>query len=418
MTGRIRLIGIGDDGCLSLTSRAINAIAEAEVLAGSQRHLAFFPQFQGQKLSLTTPLEGYLEAIFAAAEEQEVCVLASGDPLLYGIGTRLHAYADALPTAPELECIPSLSSVQLACAHLGWTSQQTQLLSVHGRPLDGLVAQLQQGDQFALLTDRDNSPTVIARHLLEFDEGHWQLHLCEAMGGPAQRVREFSVAALARGDAGDTAPLNLLLLKRSEPARWGGLGLHSQDDDFLKRTPQRGLITKAPVRAVAVANLNLHADAVVWDIGAGSGSVGIEAAKQAWKGRSFAIECNPECFFQLEGNRLAHRVDHLTVIQGRAPQALTELPAPDAVFCGGSRGEMEPIVDAVMARLKPGGRFVLSAVTLESVAEIHRLCQSRQLDPRILMINCAQSQPLAHYTRYQSDNPIHLFIIEKKAKSQ
>ncbi|WP_417347239.1 precorrin-6y C5,15-methyltransferase (decarboxylating) subunit CbiE [Ferrimonas sp.] len=418
MKGRIRVIGVGDDGCLSLTSRAINAVAEAEILAGASRHLAFFPQFQGERLKLTTPIEGYLQAIAESARQRDVCVLASGDPMFFGIGSRIKTFLDGLEHPPELEIIPSLSAMQLACARLGWASQETGLLSVHGRPLAGLVARLQQGGRFVLLTDAEHNPRRVASHLLEFGETHWRVHLCEALGGVNERVRTFGLEELAQGQAEPVQPLNLMMLERTDALRWGGYPGHCPDDAYAKRTPDRGLITKAPVRAVAVANLRVQPDSVVWDLGAGSGSIGIEAAKQAWQGQVYAVECNPQCYSTLEANRFAHRVDNLTLIKGRAPQALQQLPDPDAVFCGGSRGEMAAIFELAMARLKPGGRLVFSAVTLESLSELHQLCRGAGVDAQVLMLSAAHGQSLAHYTRYQGDNPIHLFTIEKRAEGQ
>lgn len=411
MKGLIRLVGIGDDGCLSLTSRAMNAIAEAEVLAGSERHLSFVPQFEGTRLNFISPLASFIDAIIETAQTRDICVLASGDPLFFGIGARL--IRQAKQSGMDVEVIPSLSSVQLACARYGLSNQALTLLSVHGRPIEGIVAKLQQGSEFAVLTDAVHTPQKVAAHLSGFDEHHWQISVCEALGGVGERCRDFSVEELAQGNAGDVNPLNLMLLRRGDQAPWNGKAGHCGDDDYVKRTPLKGLITKAPIRAVAVANLNLRPESIMWDIGSASGSVAIESAKQTWKGSSYAIECNPECYELLRENQRAHKVDNLNIIKERAPDALHPLPAPDAVFCGGSRGEMDQIFPIVMDKLRPNGRFILSAVTLDSINQIFNLCQQYELTPQILMLNVSQAKPLAQYTSYQAQNPIHLFIIEK-----
>lgn len=412
MRGQIRLVGIGDDGCLSLTSRAMNAISEAEILAGSERHLAFVPQYTGQKLAMTSPLSGFITQIVELASRQDVCVLASGDPLFFGIGPLLLKAAKQANV--DVDIVPSLSSVQLACARYGWPSQQLIMLSVHGRPLSGLVTKLQQADEFALLTDGINTPQVVATHLAKFSETHWQIHVCEALGGVDERCRTFTVAELVAGKAGNVNPLNLMLLRRGDQAPWNGKPGHVRDEEYAKRMPSQGLITKAPIRAIAIANLNLTPDSVMWDIGAASGSVAIESAKQAWRGQIFAIECNSDCFAMLAANRELHKVDNMNIIKHKAPAGLADLPAPDAVFCGGSRGQMSTIFTHVMQVLKTGGRFIVSAVTLDSVTELFSLCRQHQIEPQILMLNSSKTKPLAHYTCYQAENPIHLFIIEKR----
>jgi len=416
MRGQLRVVGIGHEGCASLTSRAINAVAEAEIVAGSERQLSFVPQFTGQRMPMTSPYSAFINQVVEAAKEQDVCLLASGDPLFFGIGNRILALAETHDV--EVEVIPSLSSVQLACARVGWSSHDMTMLSVHGRSISGLVAKLQQSDKFALLTDKLNTPQAIGQYLQQFDETGWQLQLCEALGGNEERTRAFSVAQLAEGAAGEVDPLNVLLLKRDQQPIWGGYPLHSPDTSYDKRVPSKGLITKAPVRAVAVANMQLRPDSTVWDIGAGSGSVSVEAAKLSWHGQCFAVECNPDCYPGLEGNRLQHKVDNLQIIKQKAPLGLDALPDPDAVFCGGSRGEMPTLFAQVMQRLRVGGRFIVSAVTLDSVTEIFSLCKQHQIEPQVMLLQISQSKPLAQYTLYQGENPIHLFIIEKKAEGQ
>lgn len=412
MRGQIRLVGIGDDGCLSLTSRAMNAIAEAQILAGSERHLAFVPQYTGQKLVMTSPISGFISQVIEHACHHDICLLASGDPLFFGIGQLLLQAAGKANI--DVDIIPSLSSVQLACAHYGWSSQHLTMLSVHGRPLDGLVVRLQQADEFALLTDGVNTPQVVGQHLHRFGEDHWQIHVCEALGGVDERCRTFTVAELVAGHASEVNPLNLMLLRRGNQSPWNGRPGHVADEHYAKRTPAQGLITKAPIRAVAIANLNLTPDSIMWDIGSASGSVAIESAKQTWRGQTFAIECNPDCFEMLAINRELHKVDNLQIIKHKAPTGLEALPAPNAVFCGGSRGQMSAIYSHVMQVLMPGGRFIVSAVTLDSVTELFNLCRQHEIEPQILMLNVSKTKPLAHYTSYQAENPIHLFIIEKR----
>lgn len=410
MTAVVTLLGIGDDGCSGLTSRAINAVEQVDVLAGADRHVAFFPQFKGKVLKMDHGLNGYLDDIAEIAKAEPICVLASGDPLFYGLGRRLIAKLGH----ESVRVLPSTSSVQLAFARLCIAWDDAQFITLHGRPMQGLVAKLQQGDTFALLTDRKNDPVTIAKHLATYNELHWKLHVCEALGGVNERVRSFSVAQLCELDANDIDPLNIMVLQRGDAKPWGNHPLHCKDDAYLKRTPDKGLITKQPIRALVLANLNLSKTSCLWDVGSASGSVAIEGAKQAWQGQVFAIECNEVCFQQIEANAKEHRVDNLQLIQGRAPEALTELPKPDAIFVGGSRGEMVEIFNAGWNALSIGGRLIIAAVTLDSVAEAFQLTKTNNLKPQIILVNIAQGAPLAHYTRYVPESPIHLFIFTKE----
>lgn len=410
MTALVTLIGVGDDGCVGLTSRVINAVEQVGVLAGAERHLAFFPQFRGRLLKMDSGLSAYLDAIAETAKAEPVCVLASGDPLFFGLGRRLIEKMGR----ERVRVLPSLSSVQLAFARLCIPWETARFLSVHCRPMAGLVSLLQQGDTFALLTDKENNPVAVAQHLAHYGQTHWRLHLCESMGGVDERVRSFSVDELCALNQADIGPLNVMLLQRGNAKPWGGYPLHCNDEAYLKRMPDKGLITKQPLRALALANLNLDKNSCVWDVGSASGSVAIEAGKQAWSGQVFAVECNETCFEQIENNTRQHGVDNVALVKGRAPEVLAGLPSPDAVFVGGTRGAMTEIFNAVWLALRPGGRLVISAVTLDSVTQAFQLCQARNLEPHIMLVNIAVGVPLAHYTRYASENPIHLFILEKK----
>lgn len=414
MKGSITLIGIGDDGCLSLTSRAINAVAQAELLAGATRHLQFFPQFCGETLEFITGLNEYLVKVIDAAKDKDICVLASGDPLFFGIGKRLLAMIAESGADISVDVITAPSSVQLACAKALVAADDIKTISLHCRPILGLVTRLQQGDSFALLTDKTNHPVLIAQHLQYYGETQWRLIVCEHLSGTKERVREFSVDELANWDVDEIEPLNVLLLQRQNQVYWGGLALHSPDDTYQTLTPLHGLITKANIRAVAVAQLGLRPNSIMWDIGSGSGSIAIEAAKQAWNGQVFALECNSTCFDVIEHNQRHHHVDNLTLIKTKAPQGLAQLPTPDAVFVGGSRGQIEAIVTEVMNRLPIGAKLILSAVTLDSVSQFYQLCTHRQYQHQIILLQSSVSIPVAHYQRYQAENPIHLFVITKQ----
>ncbi|MDZ4855910.1 MAG: precorrin-6y C5,15-methyltransferase (decarboxylating) subunit CbiE [Nitrospirota bacterium] len=404
----ITLIGIGDDGCASLTSRAVNAVMKAGVLVGGERHLEFFPQFQGEKIVLKGGVASVLDRVAELAEDQNVCVVASGDPLFFGIGSLVIKRLGA----EHVEVLPQPSSMQWAFARAGLKWDDAAFISLHGRSSDGFLTRLKGQAKVSILTDEKNSPSVLARRMVEHGEIAWVAWVCENLGGPDERVRQFDVTDLAACQ--DIGPLNVLLLVRSDPAWRAPCTIpFLHEDQFAKRIPKKGLITKREVRLLSLAAMGIRPDSVVWDIGAGSGSVSIEAALLAPKGLVYAIEVDPEGIEICRENLLAHAVDNVRVIAGRAPEALADLEAPDAVFIGGSKGSMEEIIDVVMDRLQPGGHLVVNAITLENVAETYQALRKRGLVPEVTLLQVSRAEPLAHYLRYEALNPIQIFAVEK-----
>lgn len=402
------VIGLGDDGCASLTSRASNAVARAQVLVGGERHLAFFPQFTGERVVLKGALDAALSRVAQLANEHSVCVLASGDPLFFGIGARVaHAVG-----GEHVEFLPAPSSVQWAFARTGLSWDDAEVLSLHGRPATGFLARLRSVKKAAVLTDGDNSPSRLATRLLEFGQSEWEAWVCERLSGPEERVRHFDLRALA--EVRDIDPLNVLLLRRTDAA-WRAppaIGYLSEAA-FAKRMPKAGLITKREVRLLSLATLNIRPDSVIWDIGAGSGSVAVEAAMLAPRGKVFAVEIDPEGVAICHENARAHGTDNVHVIAGRAPDALLGLEPPDAVFVGGSKGSMAPIVHAALQALRPGGRLVVNAVTLENVAEAYAVLKAEGVEPEVTLVQISRGVPLAHYQRYEALNPIHIIAADK-----
>jgi precorrin-6Y C5,15-methyltransferase (decarboxylating) len=390
----------------------MSAVADAQVMVGGERQLAFFPQFSGERLVLKDGLGALLDRVAELAEDHNVCVLASGDPLFFGIGGLVIKKVGV----QHVEVIPQPSSMQLAFARAGTKWDDAALLSLHGRPLAGFVTKLRRLSKVAVFTDPDNSPARIASHMAEHGELGWQAWVCENLGGPDERVRTFSLDELA--GVADVAPLNVLLLQRTDAA-WRPPPaipfLH--EDAFAKRMPKKGLITKREVRLLSIAALQIRPGSVVWDIGAGSGSVSIEAALLAYEGRVYAIEVDPEGVEICHENLRAHGVDNVRVIAGRAPEALADLEAPDAVFVGGSKGSMDEIIDLALDRMKPGGRLVVNAITLENAGETYQALRRRNLLPEVTLLQVSRAEPLARYLRYEALNPIQIFAVEKPVEA-
>jgi precorrin-6Y C5,15-methyltransferase (decarboxylating) len=247
--------------------------------------------------------------------------------------------------------------------------------------------------------------------LLEYSDPSWTAFVAERLAGPGERVRRFTLGDLA--GAHDVDPLNVLVLLRPDGWRSPPAIPHLHEDAFAKRMPKNGLITKREVRTLSIAALRLHERSTVWDVGAGSGSVAIEAAMIASGGRVYAIEVDPEGVAICNENARAHGTDNVTVLAGRAPEAFRGLDAPDAVFVGGSKGSMQGIVEAAIAALRPGGRLVVNAVTLENVAESYAALRGCGLDPEVTLVQVSRGVPLARYQRYEAQNPIHVLAVTK-----
>lgn len=406
----LTIIGIQDCGCAGMTDRERDAIQQAQVLAGGARHLAFFPDFSGEKIELGKNLLSTVKLLAEYTQDRNVCVLASGDPMFFGVGSLLIKHVGA----EHVQVFPHASSMQLAFARVGLKWDDAKLVSVHGRSLSGLVAKLRQFSKAGIFTDSQKSPAQIAAHFMSYGEHDWNAWVCEHLDGSGERVRRFTLAELAACD--DIDPLNVLVLQRNDPA-WQPPSsipfLH--EEDFAKKMPRKGLITKREVRLMALAQLGINQNSVMWDIGSGSGSVSIEASFHACNGRVYAIECEDEGVEYCRQNVLQFGADNVSVIHGRAPDVLDQLPDPHCIFVGGSKGSMSEIINISMKRLLPGGRLVVNAITLENITLAYSTIRALGLKPEVTMLNTSRAVPLAHYMRYEAQNPIQIFAVQKPA---
>ena len=378
-----RIIGVLDDGAASLTPTALAHIRQADVIIGAERTLALFAgQFKpgARTFDLTGQLKAVPGWIDAAREAGQSCVvLATGDPLCFGIAP----YLAARLCTQALEILPNVSTLQLACARLGMAWQDVPFLSIHAKdagpwqrgagPSHGLYRLAQAvhaHDRLLVLTSPDNTPARIAELLrIEGLADTVQMAVAENLLQPDEHVHaQLSVDEAA----GMTfAPLNVVALWRIQP-RDNPVLMGREDESYFQRRPKGdgtgGLITKQEVRAVSLARLQLRADSLVWDIGAGSGSVGLEAARLCHRGHVWAIEKNAHDIEVIRQNHDAFRVANYTLVHDKAPAGMEAWPDPDAVFIGGSGGELTDLIRLVLSRLKPGGHLVMNFVTLENLA--------------------------------------------------
>lgn len=404
----IVVVGIGQDGASGLGPAARAHLAAARVLAGGRRHLAFFPEFAGERVVLDSDLPGWIEKIKHRDPALKTVILASGDPLFYGIGRSL---LDALGPA-ELEFVPHVGSVALAFARLKETWHDACIVSVHGRPLSNLLAPLEQrARKIAVFTDALNGPAAIARLLrAQGLAGAYEMWVCENLDGTEERVRRFEPADLHDVEF---AALNIVVLlahPEITPVDLGPL-LGLPESAFAHRGEgDGGMITKRAVRVQALAELQLRPGDVLWDIGAGSGSVGIEAARLSSSLQVYAIDHAPE---QLRENLARFGLPNIQLVDGVAPEALAGLPAPDAVFLGGSGGRLIPILEQATDRLRSGGRLVVACIALETFAAAWTWLAERGLNPEATALHVARSRPLGPLHCLEPERPIHLVRMTK-----
>ncbi|WP_248930100.1 precorrin-6y C5,15-methyltransferase (decarboxylating) subunit CbiE [Paenibacillus hamazuiensis] len=404
---RIQIIGIGDDGPRGLNAASLALIEQADVLVGGERHLAMFPGIGSERIVIKSGLTQTVDRLNALREIRKVVVLASGDPLFFGIAGYI-----AKKAGPHAVCIhPHLSSVQLAFARMGEAWQDAALESVHGRPIKGLAQRIDGKAKVALLTDEENSPAAIARYLLEFGMDEYDAFVAENLGGDDEKCGWWTLADMA---SAQFAPLNVVVLRRKADAPPSRHGFGFEDHEFDQRKPDKGLITKKEVRVLSIAELKLKADSIVWDIGAGSGSVAVECARLTPYGQVYALEKNEGDLANIENNRRKFRAD-FTAIHAKAPDGLERLPDPDAVFIGGSGGELRELIRVCCTRLKEGGRIVVNATTIETLALAHSAIREEGFAANITLVQVSRSKPILDMTRFEGLNPIYVITGYREA---
>jgi len=359
----LTIVGIGEDGAEGLCAGARQAIAQAVLVAGGARHLELAGPINGEKLVWPSPLQDAFPAILARRGEP-VAVLATGDPFFHGVGSLLAEKIDR----SEITVFPAPSAYSLAAAKLGWAGQDCQRISLHGRALESIIPLLHPGAKILALSWDESTPRKLARLLSEKGFGLSKLTVLEALGGPREKIR----AARAEGFAIDGIdPLNTIGLEVIAEAHARAIPFTpGLPDDWFEHD---GQITKRDIRAVTLSALRPLRGQLLWDVGAGSGSVGIEWMLSDPSCQTIAIEARADRAARIQHNALALGVPDLKIIEGEAPGAFAGLPAPDAVFIGG--GATHPgLIEEVIHALKPGGRLVVNSVTLETQAlliELH-----------------------------------------------
>ncbi len=399
MTPRVQVIGV-EPGARTLLPEALEAVHGCGLLAGARRHLALVPGFAGEIVALEGNTTRVVERI-ATDPRLRAALLASGDPGFFGIA------ALVLRRVPrdQVRIRPAVSSMQLAFARAGETWSDARFASLHGRPIENLAAVL-GAPRVGLFTDPGNHPGRIARFLLDAGWGSYEMVVAEDLGLPGERLRRGPPDAFVAWEGSD---LNVVLLVRRGPdPRPLGPGL--PDEGF---SHDRGLITKREVRAVALGLLGLPREGVLWDVGAGSGSVSVEACLLSPGLRAFAVERTPEGIAHIRENRRRFAAAGVVPVEGEAPGALEDLPDPHAVYVGGSGGRLAGILDACWGRLRPGGSLVAASALLETLSGLLAWARERGLGPEVIQVAAARSRAVAGRTRLAPENPVFLVKVGK-----
>lgn len=356
----LSIIGIGEDGLDGLSPVARTLLAQASLVVGGRRHLALIADaVTGETLAWPSPPQAAFPAI-RARRGASVAIVATGDPFFYGIGSLL---AREIPPG-EMICLPGASSFGLAASRLGWAVQDCALLSLHGRALERIIPHLQPQARILALSWDQTTPGQLAGLLTDRGFGDAGITVCEALGGPRERLR----SAIARTfTLEDVDPLNIVALEIGEARQARVIPLSAGlPDDWFEHD---GQLTKRDIRAVTLAALAPRQGDLLWDIGAGSGSVGIEWMLAAQSNRTIAIERDPIRAARVARNAATLGVPDLSIIEGVAPAALRDLPRPDAVFIGGG-ATAAGVIDAAWTALPGGGRLVANGISIETQAEL------------------------------------------------
>lgn len=395
----ISIIGIGL-GLQDIPVHALRVVAAAQVLAGGRRQLALFPEHAGEKIIIGRDAASFVKKLKVRMRGKNIAVLASGDPNFYGIAALVY---DKFPK-DDILVIPNSTAFQAAFARIREPWDDSRCISVHGRSMKALDEIVRRPGTFAVYCDGVNTPAAAALYLIEKDRAldSCKVWVFDSLGAPEEKIFSGSLKQALR--LNNTA-LSMMIIKNDAPCILSSIGI--PDSAFAH---QRGMITRRDVRLSALARLELAGGLVLWDIGAGSGSVAVEAAN-AYPGiAAFAVEKDPGRFRQLQKNIQKFRLPNVTALHGSAPEAFAELPSPDRVFIGGSGGELAAILKQAKLRLKPGGCIVCNCVVMESLEAVLACFKKWKWRYEVTSLQLAHLSSGAKPEMFRAENPV--FIIQ------
>jgi precorrin-6Y C5,15-methyltransferase (decarboxylating) len=411
---RIYIIGVSGDGSAGLTSRARDILASAELLLGSDQALRWVGAVQAEKVRLSPDLHEVIRTLESNLGQKRMAIVATGDPLFYGVARFL---CDRMGK-DRFEVLPHVSTMQLAFARVKESWEEAFLTNLANHPLEEVIDRIRVAETVGLFTSEGDDPPTIARQLLARGLDYFRAYVCENLGGPDERVTQGELTEIAEMEF---APLNVMILRRKAgrpdrqrlPASFRRFG--NADDVFAQSRPRSGLITQAEVRALALSILDVQPGIVVWDIGAGSGSVAIEAARLADPGMVYAIEETAPDYHLILANMETFGVKNLKAIHGTAPAVFAGLPAPDAVFVGGIGPQVAHMIEASYRALRPNGRLVINVASLELLSAIYATLKALTRPVQAMLVNVARGVEQLETIRFEAVNPTFLLWVQKPA---
>jgi precorrin-6Y C5,15-methyltransferase (decarboxylating) len=399
----LSIVGIGEDGLSGVSPVGQALLARAEVVIGGERHLAMLPSGdRREKIPWRKPIEDTITQILQR-RGQNICVLASGDPMCYGVGTTL---TRLIPIA-EMTIVPAPSAFSLACARLGWSLPEVETLSLCGRDPTLLKALLYPGSKILVLSADQSTPITAIELLNHMGWGASKIQVLERLGGIHERIVE---GIAADWESQDLADLNTIAITciPSHPLRY--FSPHSPGLPDLAYHHD-GQLTKREVRSVTISTLAPVPGELLWDVGAGCGSIGIEWLRSHRRCRAIAIEQHPQRLQYIADNATALGVPHLQIVAGAAPIALQGLPTPDAIFIGGGL-TVPDVFDTCWRSLRVGGRLVVNAVTVETEQKVFEY--HRELGGELTRIGIQRASPVGKFLGWKAMSTVTQWMVAKE----
>ena len=410
---KVQIIGMGDDGVAGLTAAARKQLEAADTVVGGEQMLSLLPAGDFERLVVGNDLEQVVSAIEAAPEKRFV-ILASGDPLFFGTAR----YLTSRLGKERFQVTPHVSTMQLAFARVMESWDEAYLADLANHRLEAVLDKIRISEKVGLFTTETCTPADVAAALVDRQIDYFTVYVCENLGSPDERVTQGELADVA---AQNFTSLNVMILIRKpnapdRPAEMIGRRLFGNPDEaFSQSKPKHGLLTPAEVRSLALAEMDLGPASIVWDVGAGSGSVSIEAAQIAREGTVFAIEMDVEDHQLMAANIKRFGVPNLTPVLGAAPEAWADLPAPDAIFVGGSGRTVPTIVELATGQLKPGGRIVVNVNSIENVNSVRQVLIDTTGAANVWMLQISRGTDQLERMRFEALNPTFVLSAVKES---
>lgn len=402
---KVIIAGVGGNA-QNLLPETRKAIENADVLFGTKRILDMFCDVKAERIPFKNPKNTILDVKNFAKSGKKVVILASGDPNFNGVADYVRR-----EIGKENVCVlPHLSSVQLAFTRIGEKWDDAALTTIHARPIEDSINVIIKNRKTAILTDNEHTPAKLAEKLIEAGFSGLTFYVCEELETENEKVHKLRLEQVPDKEFSE---LNVVIVINEKTRTEKDSIFGNNDSLFEQEKPFKGLITKKEVRAISLAQMGLKADSVIWDIGAGSGAIAIEASKIASLGKVFAVEQHTNRVEQIKANIKTFNAFNVSILEGKASKVCPTLPEPDAVFIGGSSGEMDEVLEIARGKLKTGGKIIVNSVTLENLNKANSFFEKNGFSKEILTVNISRSKNIGGLTSFESLTPIFITTATK-----